>query len=40
MQPRLDWALEPLADMSPAEFHDWQTLLEERSGMVVSEQRR
>jgi len=32
--------LEPLADMSPAEFHDWQTLLEERSGMVVSEQRR
>ena len=40
MQPRFDWALEPLADMSPAEFHDWQTLLEERSGMVVSEQRR
>lgn len=40
MQPWLDWALEPLADMSPAEFHDWQTLLEERSGMVVSEQRR
>ncbi len=40
MQPRFDWALEPLADMSPAEFHDWQTLLEERSGMVVSERRR
>lgn len=40
MQPRFDWALEPLADMSPAEFHDWQTLLEERSGMVVSEHRR
>ena len=40
MQPRFDWALEPLADMSPAEFHDWQALLEERSGMVVSEQRR
>lgn len=40
MQPRFDWALEPLADMSPAELHDWQTLLEERSGMVVSERRR
>ncbi|BFN25859.1 type 4 fimbrial methyltransferase PilK [Pseudomonas sp. SCT] len=26
--------------MSPTEFHDWQTLLEERSGMVVSERRR
>ncbi len=40
MQPRFDWALEPLADMSPAEFHDWQALLEERSGMVVTERRR
>jgi len=40
MQPRFDWVLEPLADMSPAEFHDWQALLEERSGMVVSERRR
>lgn len=40
MQPSADWALKPLADMSPAEFHEWQTLLEERSGMVVSEQRR
>ncbi|MCW3147456.1 protein-glutamate O-methyltransferase CheR [Stutzerimonas stutzeri] len=40
MQPRLDWALEPLAEMSPSEFHDWQALLEERSGMVVSEGRR
>jgi len=26
--------------MSPAEFHDWQTLLEERSGLVITEQRR
>lgn len=40
MQPSADWALKPLADMSPAEFHEWQALLEERSGMVVSEQRR
>lgn len=40
MQPSVDWSLRPLAEMSSAEFHDWQTLLEERSGMVVSEQRR
>ncbi len=40
MQPGVDWSLRPLADMSPSEFHDWQALLEERSGMVVSEQRR
>ncbi len=40
MQPSVDWSLRPLADMSSAEFHDWQTLLEERSGMVVTEQRR
>ncbi|EWC42166.1 methyltransferase [Stutzerimonas stutzeri KOS6] len=40
MQPRFDWALEPLAEMSPAEFNAWQALLEERSGMVVSERRR
>ncbi|MFL9814186.1 protein-glutamate O-methyltransferase CheR [Stutzerimonas sp. VN223-3] len=40
MQPSVEWSLRPLADMSSAEFHDWQALLEERSGMVVSEQRR
>lgn len=40
MQPSVDWSLRPLADMSSAEFHDWQALLEERSGMVVTEQRR
>jgi len=40
MQPSVDWSLRPLADMSSAEFRDWQALLEERSGMVVSEQRR
>ncbi|WP_044871313.1 protein-glutamate O-methyltransferase [Pseudomonas sp. LFM046] len=34
------WALKPLADMTTAEFHDWQSLLEERTGVVVSEQRR
>lgn len=40
MQPQFDWSLEPLIDMSAAEFRDWQRLLEERSGMVVSEGRR
>lgn len=40
MQPSVDWSLRPLADMSPAEFHDWQALLEERSGLVITEQRR
>lgn len=40
MQPSVDWSLRPLADMSPAEFHDWQALLEARSGLVVPEQRR
>lgn len=40
MQPSTDWSLRPLADMSLAEFREWQALLEERSGMVVSEQRR
>ena len=40
MQPRIDWSLRPLAEMSPTEFSDWQALLEERSGMVVTEQRR
>lgn len=40
MQPSVEWALRPLADMSSAEFRDWQALLEERSGMVVPEQRR
>jgi len=40
MQPSGVWALKPLADMSEAEFHDWQTLLEERTGVVISERRR
>jgi len=34
------WALQPLAEMTADEFHAWQALLEARSGMVVSEQRR
>ncbi len=40
MQSGNAWALQPLADMTTDEFNDWQKLLEVRSGMVVSEQRR
>ncbi|MDT4817495.1 Chemotaxis protein methyltransferase [compost metagenome] len=40
MQPGGVWALKPLADMTTAEFHDWRKLLEERTGVVVNEQRR
>lgn len=34
------WALQPVVDMPAAEFRAWQTLLEERTGVVISEQRR
>ncbi|MGE8497347.1 MAG: protein-glutamate O-methyltransferase [Pseudomonas sp.] len=34
------WALQPLVDMSITEFRDWQALLEERTGVVINEQRR
>lgn len=34
------WALQPLADMTATEFCDWQTLLEERTGVVLNERRR
>ena len=34
------WALKPLAEMSKQEFHDWQVLLEDRTGLVLSDQRR
>ncbi|WP_439887179.1 protein-glutamate O-methyltransferase [Pseudomonas sp. MBLB4123] len=34
------WALQPVAEISAAEFRDWQTLLEERTGVVITEQRR
>lgn len=40
MQSGNAWALQPLAEMTADEFNDWQSLLETRSGMVVSEQRR
>ncbi len=34
------WAYRPVADMTAAEFANWRDLLEERTGVVVSEQRR
>lgn len=40
MQPSGAWALKPLAEMSQTEFRDWQALLEERTGVVINEQRR
>ena len=40
MQASGVWSLQPLADMSAAEFRDWQALLEDRTGVVVNEQRR
>jgi type IV pilus assembly protein PilK len=40
MQPSGVWALKPSADMTAEEFHDWQALLERRTGQVLNEQRR
>lgn len=40
MQASTAWAFKPLVDMSPAEFQEWQVLLEERTGIVLSPQRR
>ncbi|MFC3608316.1 CheR family methyltransferase [Stutzerimonas tarimensis] len=40
MHTRDAWAIKPLADMSSADFNDWQELLERRTGIVVSPQRR
>lgn len=40
MQASGVWSLQPLADMSAADFRDWQALLEDRTGVVVNEQRR
>jgi type IV pilus assembly protein PilK len=40
MQPGEVWALKPVLEMSAAEFHVWQALLEERTGLVLNEQRQ
>lgn len=40
MQAGNAWILKPVAEMSAAEFSSWCQLLEERSGMVLTEKRR
>lgn len=40
MQPDAVWAMKPLPDITAAEFRAWQELLETRTGMTLSEQRR
>lgn len=40
MQTEAGWALRPLAPISDADFGDWSRLLEERSGIVLTEERR
>lgn len=40
MQAGNAWILKPVAEMSTSEFSDWCQLLETRSGMVLTEQRR
>ncbi|TDQ38125.1 CheR family methyltransferase [Thiopseudomonas denitrificans] len=40
MHPDSGWALQPLADMSTAEFDNWCQLLEERSGIVWRHDRK
>lgn len=40
MQTGNAWALQPQAEMTAGEFNNWQALLEIRSGMAVSKQRR
>lgn len=40
MQPGGVWTLKPVLEMSAAEFHVWQALLEERTGLVINQQRQ
>ena len=40
MQPSAVWAMKPLPDITAAEFRAWQELVETRSGMVLTAQRR
>lgn len=41
MQPNeTGWAFRPVVDMTSAEFEEWRSLLEDRTGVVVSERRR
>lgn len=34
------WVLRPLPDMDEAQFHQWKTLLEHRTGMTLSSERK
>ena len=40
MQPSGVWALKSPTEMTAAHFHDWQVLLEQRTGQVLTERRR
>ena len=40
MQSASNWALQPVVDMSPDDFNTWCALLETRTGVVISAQRR
>lgn len=40
MRPDTGWSLQPMTNMSAAEFDDWCQLLEERSGIVWHEDRK
>ncbi|SEK57767.1 type IV pilus assembly protein PilK [Atopomonas hussainii] len=38
--PSTSWSLKPTRDLLPKQFEAWQTLLENRTGMVLDERRR
>ena len=40
MQTTQNWSLQPLPEMDGQQFRQWQTLLEARTGVCVSDQRK
>ena len=40
MQTTQNWSLQQLPDMDTQQFRQWQTLLEARTGVCVSDQRK
>ena len=40
MQTTHNWSLQPLPEMDGQQFRQWQTLLEARTGVCVSDQRK
>ena len=40
MQAEGVWTLQPLVELSAQDFRDWCRVLEERTGLVINEQRR